>query len=119
MRAALLALPFVVACGGGGETPDAPPGQTIDARLFDAGPADARPDAAVATCTPQAGTSVTTEITVPAGTFTRPVLVTAPPGDRRLFVVEQQGTIKIVDNGVVTGTFLDLRGDAGGPVNDA
>jgi len=40
----------------------------------------------------------------------RPVFVTAPPGDfDRLFVVEQQGLIKIVRNGAVLAVpFLDL-----------
>jgi glucose/arabinose dehydrogenase len=45
-----------------------------------------------------------------ASGFHRPVLVTAPPGDsQRLFVVEQSGRIKIIQNGVVLPTpFLDL-----------
>ena len=45
------------------------------------------------------------------GTFDRPVLVTAPPGDtHRLFVVEQTGTVRIVRDGEVLPTpFLDLR----------
>lgn len=39
-----------------------------------------------------------------------PVFVTSAPGDREtLYVVEQQGTIKIVRGGKVTGTFLDIR----------
>ena len=45
------------------------------------------------------------------GTFKRPVLVTAPPGDtRRLFIVEQAGTIRIVRDGELRPTpFLDIR----------
>jgi glucose/arabinose dehydrogenase len=45
------------------------------------------------------------------GSFERPVLVTAPPGDtRRLFVVEQAGTVRIVRDGdVLPRPFLDLR----------
>ena len=44
------------------------------------------------------------------GSFERPVLVTAPPGDRRVFVVEQTGTVRIVDGGVLLEKpFLDLR----------
>jgi hypothetical protein len=40
-----------------------------------------------------------------------PVYATAPPGDKRLFVVEQGGRIKIVKNGTVAATpFLDLSG---------
>jgi glucose/arabinose dehydrogenase len=44
------------------------------------------------------------------GTFERPVLVTAPRGDPRLFVVEQAGTIRVVDgNGqVLSQPFLDI-----------
>lgn len=45
------------------------------------------------------------------GTFERPLLVTAPPGDtRRVFVVEQAGTVRIVRDGELLSTpFLDLR----------
>ncbi|MEA2360274.1 MAG: hypothetical protein QOI62_3534 [Solirubrobacteraceae bacterium] len=42
------------------------------------------------------------------GAFTAPVYVTAPPGDvDRLFVVQQGGTIVVVNNGLAT-TFADL-----------
>ncbi len=45
----------------------------------------------------------------PIGTFTRPVLVTAPEGDSRLFVVEQEGTVRIVDgNDTLERPFLDI-----------
>jgi glucose/arabinose dehydrogenase len=45
-----------------------------------------------------------------ASGFTSPVYVTSAPGDpATLYVVEQPGTIKIVRNGSVTGTFLDIR----------
>jgi hypothetical protein len=42
--------------------------------------------------------------------FTRPVLVTSPPGDtHRIFIVEQDGTIRIVKDGVLLATpFLDI-----------
>ncbi|MGH3066480.1 MAG: PQQ-dependent sugar dehydrogenase [Gaiellaceae bacterium] len=45
------------------------------------------------------------------GTFERPVLVTAPPGDtRRIFVVEQTGAVRIVRDGItLPEPFLDLR----------
>jgi glucose/arabinose dehydrogenase len=45
------------------------------------------------------------------GSFSSPVYVTAPPGDsRRLFVVEQEGTIRIVRGGRRLSTpFLDIR----------
>ena len=52
-----------------------------------------------------------------ASTLSTPVLVTAPPGDAdRLFVIEQGGTVKILDR--VTGaereTFLSLTGITSG-----
>jgi len=45
------------------------------------------------------------------GAFDRPVLVTAPPGDsRRIFVVEQTGTVRVVREGEILSTpFVDLR----------
>ena len=47
------------------------------------------------------------------GTFDSPTYLTAPPGDkRRLFVVEQAGTIRVVRDGRKLATpFLDLRPD--------
>jgi glucose/arabinose dehydrogenase len=44
-----------------------------------------------------------------------PLFVSAPPGDGRLFVVEQTGDIEIVENGVRRSTpFLDLSVTSGG-----
>src|SRR3954452_8749027 len=52
------------------------------------------------------------------GSFNSPTYLTAPPGDkRRLFVVEQPGTIRVVRDGRKLATpFLDLTADvlAGG-----
>ena len=49
------------------------------------------------------------------GDFVRPVYVTGAPGDdSRLYVVEQRGTIQVVESGVVR-QFLDLRGAVRGP----
>ncbi|MBL8985781.1 MAG: PQQ-dependent sugar dehydrogenase [Gemmatimonadetes bacterium] len=43
------------------------------------------------------------------GTFSFPVLLTSPPADSRLFIVEKRGTIRIVKQGVTLATpFLDL-----------
>jgi glucose/arabinose dehydrogenase len=50
------------------------------------------------------------ESDVVASGFNRPVFLTAPIGDPRLFVVERSGTIKIVENGALGGTFLDISG---------
>ena len=55
---------------------------------------------------------------VRVGTFANPVYLTSPPGDRRrLFVVEQEGTIRVVRDGrKLARPFLDIRGtvQAGG-----
>jgi glucose/arabinose dehydrogenase len=41
--------------------------------------------------------------------LTAPLYLTAPPGDARLFVVEQSGRVRVVKNGgLVTTPFLDL-----------
>jgi glucose/arabinose dehydrogenase len=43
--------------------------------------------------------------------FASPTYVTSAPGDAAtLYVVEQPGTIKIVRDGKIAGTFLDIRG---------
>lgn len=44
-----------------------------------------------------------------ANGLANPLLLTAPPGDDRLFVVEQAGRIRIIENGLLrTDPFLDL-----------
>ncbi|MEO5589095.1 MAG: PQQ-dependent sugar dehydrogenase [Gemmatimonadaceae bacterium] len=46
-----------------------------------------------------------------AGKFDKPVFLTAPAGDARLFVVEQAGRIRVVKNGATLPTpFLDIVG---------
>src|SRR4051794_35875329 len=51
------------------------------------------------------------EFTQILGGLSSPVYVTTAPGDpATLYVVEQPGTIKIVRNGAIGGTFLDIRG---------
>jgi glucose/arabinose dehydrogenase len=46
----------------------------------------------------------------PIGTFDRPDLVTAPTGDpSRLFVVEQRGVVRVIENGTeLAAPFLDI-----------
>lgn len=47
--------------------------------------------------------------TAVAGGLDQPVFVTAPTGDNRLFVLEKEGRIRIVENGsVLPGAFLDI-----------
>src|SRR6266496_836748 len=42
--------------------------------------------------------------------LSNPLDLKSPPGDNRFFVVEQRGTIRIIENGVLqAGNFLDIR----------
>lgn len=67
---------------------------------------------AIALAAPSAQAEVRTE---KVGDFTRPVYVTGAPGDSsRLYVVEQRGTIQVVENGMAK-PFLDLSGSVRGP----
>jgi glucose/arabinose dehydrogenase len=48
----------------------------------------------------------------PVGTFSAPVYLTAPPGDRhRLFVVEKGGLVKVIVDGGAPTTFLDISSE--------
>ncbi len=67
---------------------------------------------AVALAAPSAQAEVRTE---KIGDFTQPVYVTGAPGDsNRLYVVEQRGTIQVVENGLAK-PFLDLSDQVHGP----
>jgi len=51
-----------------------------------------------------------TELELVAAGLSSPVYLTAPRGDPRLFIVEQEGTIRIIEGGVVRPQpFLDIR----------
>jgi len=55
--------------------------------------------------------AVTLAVEVVAGGFSNPIHLTAPANDPRLFVVEQSGRIRIIENGQVLVTpFLDITG---------
>jgi glucose/arabinose dehydrogenase len=71
----------------------------------------AGPTTAASTATPSAKSAGVTLGLQRVGSFSSPVYVTAPPGDsRRLFVVEQEGVIRIVRDGRKLATpFLDIR----------
>jgi hypothetical protein len=65
---------------------------------------------AVVCASASAGPAVTTGFVPYAKGLTSPVYVTSAPGDpTTLYVVQQYGVIKIVKDGQVTGTFLDIR----------
>jgi glucose/arabinose dehydrogenase len=61
-------------------------------------------------CTPLAGTIPPLKLTLVKDGFAHPLLVKSPPGDNtRLFVVEQGGTIRVIENGVLKSVpFLDI-----------
>lgn len=91
----LATLAFAAGCGGGGDS-SASDGPQI----------------------PLGGSSAAGLGLARIGSFNAPTYLTAPPGDsRRLFVVEQPGTIRVVkDRKTLRTPFLDLRSDveAGG-----
>lgn len=96
--ALLLAVPALASCNGSdGESPMA---VTEPAAAGDS-PSDTRARPAVSDLRRRR-----------VGTFSEPTYVTAPPGDRRrLFVVEQRGTIRVVHRGrKLARPYLDLRG---------
>jgi len=58
---------------------------------------------------PRDGNDPTMALTVVASGLTHPLWLTAPPGDPRLFIVEQPGRIRIVRDGqLLPRPFLDL-----------
>jgi glucose/arabinose dehydrogenase len=95
--AALLAVPALASCNG---SDDEPAPMAVTEPPATGAPAD---DSAQATAT---GLKLR-----PVGTFSNPTYVTAPPGDRsRLFVVEQNGTIRVVQRGRKRAhPYLDIR----------
>ncbi|ACY18233.1 PQQ-dependent sugar dehydrogenase [Haliangium ochraceum] len=119
------------ACGddGGGGSNDAGSDRdagAIDAPADDGGGGDGGgsvidaaplPDAFVAECDPASGTALTTEIVADGDDgIQAPIFVGAPANDRRLFIVEKCGAIKILDDGVVLETpFLDIGFNAKDP----
>jgi len=98
---------FAAGCGGGSERADATPAPT------------AAPEAPAATPSPAASPARGSARARPGlrlrrvGSFSSPVYVTAPPGDRRrLFVVEQAGRVRILQGGRTLGRpFLDISGE--------
>src|SRR3954462_374985 len=74
------------------------------AALLALAPVAAAPQAPPSTSAPAIGVQLV------ASGFEQPLLVTAPPGDPRLFVVDQPGRIFIVNDGKrLEMPFLDIR----------
>jgi len=67
---------------------------------------DAQIDAPLVSCTPSPGTKVNWRLL--AKTDGPAMIVVSPPNDARLFVVEQQGRIRIVGDNQLSVPFLDL-----------
>jgi hypothetical protein len=97
----------------------APGAYTIAASNLNVGASNYVPDPASQSVNVVVGTSVAATVTYSlpialkltpfVSGFERPVHMVAPPGDPRLFVVEQPGRIKIIQNGqVLPQLFLDL-----------
>jgi glucose/arabinose dehydrogenase len=94
MKRVLLAT-LLAACGGDKPSPDVAPLMRCD--------------------TPIAGTNVQMQLVAQVNGSA--VLVTAPRNDLRLFIVEQRGSIRVMDGGaLLPDAFLDLSADADGPV---
>jgi glucose/arabinose dehydrogenase len=112
LAAGILVAAFVAACGSSAATP-----ASISASLTPASPAATATPEPTATPTPTPPpTPVAAAYPLPEAKvelvkvlsgFSQPVDVESM-GDTRLFVVEQTGKIKIVENGTVKGTFLDI-----------
>jgi glucose/arabinose dehydrogenase len=110
MRVPSAVLAILAACGGGNPASDA----AVSPPAIDAPPPviDARVSPR---CTPRGGTTVS--LRQIAVSDDPPLLVTSPPSDDRLFVIEKLGAIRLIRDGVVVDPpFLDLRATSGGPV---
>ncbi|CAN5778140.1 PQQ-dependent sugar dehydrogenase [soil metagenome] len=72
-------------------------------------PADAFvPDAYVASCVPNTGTTITTVPFVSG--LQVPVMITGAPGDRRQFIIQQDGKVRVVKDGMLVATpMLDIE----------
>lgn len=99
MRKLLLGVTVLTAACGGAKNGGRPDGGN-GGSSFDA-PSGA--DAPIASCDPVSGTAVTRQLI--ADGLQRPVFVTSPPGDPRLFVLEAHaGNIRLVKDGAIQPT---------------
>jgi glucose/arabinose dehydrogenase len=75
-----------------------PPGEAA----IDSGPDAYVPDAYVPTCTPNTGTTIGTVSFVTG--LNQPLMITGAPGDRRQFIIEQGGRVRVVVDGALLPT---------------
>lgn len=67
------------------------------------------PDAYVPTCTPNTGTTIAVVPFITSG-LVKPLMITGAKGDRRQFVIEQAGRVRVIKDGaLVTEPMLDLE----------
>jgi glucose/arabinose dehydrogenase len=101
-RLVFVGMTMAAAACGGDSKQNGDGGSRIDGRIG--------PDATPAPyCSPKAGTNLKLTPIVEGG-LELPVLVTAPTGDPRLFVLEQPGRIRIVKDGsLLEAPFLDVE----------
>ena len=110
--ALLAVLSLAAACGGGGD--DDGNGGNGDGGPDDGddGGGGGGPDAAQADCEPVSGTNLGLHLVTE--NVEEPVLVTAPPGDPRLFIIEKHGRIRVFKNGaLLDAPFLDIDSRVG------
>ncbi len=106
MRNTALVLVLAAACGGGGSSSGKKDAAT---KPIDGADGDAPPAVA---CDPAASANIKLREIGHLGDAA--LLVTSPPDDDRLFVLERQGRIRIFDNEQLLPTaFLDVTGAAG------
>ncbi len=88
---------------------------TVTYQVTDDEGAISAPDDVVITVQPGPVAEVELGTTVVASGLSRPVYLTSPPGDPRLFIVQQSGSIRAVENGqLLARPFLDLSGQVSG-----
>ena len=110
--ALLAVLSLAAACGGGGD--DDGNGGNGDGGPDgdDGGGGGGGPDAAQADCEPVSGTNLGLQLIT--NEVEEPVLVTAAPGDPRLFIIEKHGRIRVFKNGALLDEpFLDIDNRVG------
>jgi glucose/arabinose dehydrogenase len=110
MRNTALVLVFAAACGGGGGNNT----EKKDAATVPVDTAEPTIDApALIGCTPVSGTTV--KVRMIGQVSGSAVLATAPKNDGRLFVLEQQGRIRVFENEMLkTEAYLDVSALANG-----
>jgi glucose/arabinose dehydrogenase len=99
----------LAACGSGGADSGTSAGDVRGAST--GAPARTTPTTAAARSKAATATAASGVRLVGVGSFDSPLYVTAPPGDRRrIFVVEQGGTIRVIRGGKrLARPFLDVR----------